>query len=203
MKAIAAVCLGLGLMVAGPAMAQTAPPQVATVAPSPLDPAKVEVGRQIIAIAFPPTSRRAMMDKMMNAILVQMRQGMMPRIDDPGLKKIMDNALDSIPHRLEPTIQAFLPKMFEAMSHAYAREYSLSELKDILEFAKTPSGQHYLQRATDIMSDPDVAAANTAYFRDLQVPMQQMRTDLTGQVLAYLKAHPEAVSKMQAQNPQQ
>ena len=200
MKAIAAFCIAAGLVTAGPAMAQAVPPPVVTSVPAaasaPLDPAKVEIGHQIIAIAFPPENRRAMMDKLMAAMLAQMRQGMMSNTEDPGLRKIMDNMLDSIPGRLEPTVQAFLPKMFEAMSHAYARQFSVGELNDILVFAKTPSGQHYLQHATDIMSDPDIAAANAEYFRDLQVPAQKMRGDFANEIVTYMKAHPAVAKKM-------
>ena len=52
------------------------------------------------------------------------------------------NRLGKIYGRIEPGIRAGLPKLFEAYSKAYAREYSADELQQMIAFADTPAGRH-------------------------------------------------------------
>lgn len=203
------MALALGLVAApGAAMADPAPAATPATTPAvrvtppppvPLDPARVELGRQIIAVMFPPDQRDAIMHKLLVTLLGQFRQGVqMPKgFDDPGLKKIMDDSFASIPGRLEPLLHKHLPLIWEATAHAYAREFSTDELTQILAFAHTPAGQHYLERATALMGDPEVGAANAAYMGELQGYAQQIKIDTGTQIGAYLRAHPEVAARLQ------
>ena len=160
-----------------------------------LDPGRLALARQIIAVLFPIESQEASVQSLVKAILAQYRAGMArtQHFDDPGLKKILDDALASIPDRLKPAMRVFLPNMREAMAHAYTREFSQAELGDILAFARTASGRHYLQRSTALAGDVDVAAANTAYFRQVQAVSAQIRASLTRDLTAYAQQHADTV----------
>ena len=171
---------------------------------SAVDPARLELGRQVIAIMYPPDKRQAMAGSLVENVLAQFRASMNDpsAFSDPGMRKILDDAFAAIPQRLSPAVQAHLPRLFEAMARAYAREFSSPELQEIVAFARTPSGRHYLQSSTHLMTDQDVAAANTAYFGQVQQVSQQITADFRRNVTAYLQAHPDVANRLKAQQGQ-
>lgn len=61
--------------------------------------------------------------------------------------------------KLEPAMRAQLPKMFEAYAEAYGREFTDSELKDMIAFAGTHGGKHYLAHREFVLGDPSVVRA--------------------------------------------
>lgn len=159
-------------------------------------PENLEVARSIVSISFPPERRQEMMDKVMGAVLQQMRAGMnLDSITDPGLRKILSDYLTSVPDLLRPATTAFLPKQMEAIATAYARMFTLQQLKDIEAFARTPSGMAFLQRNTEVLSDPAVAAVNSSYFREATEISERSSAQLKERVVAYIKAHPDALPK--------
>ena len=175
-----------------PALAAT--PVTATV--QPLDEPRLAVAREVVTIAWPPEQREAMMHKLMTTMMLQFKAGVqLEIITDPGLKKIMEDYFDSIPKLLQPSVSDFLPKQMDAIARAYARKFTLGELQDVRTFAQTPSGSRFLHESMDVMSDPDVAAVNTAYFKDITALSQTVVADLKTKIETYLKDHPEARPK--------
>jgi hypothetical protein len=133
---------------------------------------------------------------MMNAMLDQMKDGMpLEQISDPGLRQILLDHLASVPKLLRPTTTAFLPKQMDAVAQAYARMFSLPELKDIAAFARTSSGKSFLARSTEVMSDPAVAAVNAEYFREVQAVNARVAPELSRKMQDYVKAHPDAITR--------
>ena len=173
------------LLAASPAHAQAA------------DPARLALGRQVIAIMYPPERRDAMMNEMVSALMAQIRGGtqLPPMFSDPGLKAIMDRAFASMPARLAPVISRHLPRMHEAIAAAYAREFSAAELTEIVAFGRTPAGRRYFQQSGGLLSDRDVAAANTAYIGEAQQMNQQFSAQVRQEVTEYLAKRPELLNK--------
>jgi hypothetical protein len=159
------------------------------------NPEAVALGRQIVDAAFPPATRQAMLEQMMNAMLDQMKAGMpLEEISDPGLRQILLDHLASVPKLLRPTTTAFLPKQMDAVAQAYARMFSVAELKDIAAFSRTSSGKSFLARNSEVMSDPAVAAVNAEYFREVQAVNARVTPELSRKMEAYVKAHPQAIA---------
>lgn len=173
---------------------QLAPiPALAQPVPAATSPEALALGRSIVAITFPPATRQAMMDKLMATMLEQMRDGMrLDAIKDAGLRQILADYLAGIPQMLRPTTSAFIPRQMDAVAQAYAHMFSIAELKDIAAFANTPSGQSFLRRSTEVMSDPAVAAVNKEYFGEAQAITQASAAQLSQKVQDYVAAHPEA-----------
>ncbi|HEX7712233.1 MAG TPA: hypothetical protein VF418_14985 [Sphingomonadaceae bacterium] len=166
-------------------------------ASAPADPAKLSEANSIIEIMFPPAERDRTFDAMVQQILAQFRQGIPEDlVSDPGLKAILNKYFDSIPVRLKPTIQRHLPKIMEATAIAYTHEFSLDELKQIHVFAQTDAGRHYFQRASVLIGDPAVAAANADYLKDIQADSLTMQGELRDEVVAYVQAHPDVAQKL-------
>ena len=162
-----------------------------------VDPARLALGRQVIAIIYPPEQRDAMMNEMVTALMGQIRTGthLPAMFEDPGLKAILDRAFASMPGRLMPVISRNLPRMHEAIATAYAREFTATELSQIVAFGQTPAGRRYFQRSGALLGDRDVAAANTAYIGEAQQMNQQFTAQIRQEVTAYLAKHPELVNK--------
>lgn len=158
------------------------------------DGARIAVAREIVAIAWPAETRNATMKRLLSAFTDQFKGSMdLDSIEDEGLRTIVVDFLDSIPDILKPAVEDFLPDQMEAIAGAYARLYSRPELEDILAFARTPSGQAFLSRSTEVMSDPAVAAANTAYFKQVHALSQKAAADLQARIEAYANLQPAAL----------
>lgn len=158
-------------------------------------PEALTLGKQIVDVAFPPATRQAMLEQMMNTVMDQMKAGMpLDKISDPGVRQILLDHLASVPAMMRPATTAFLPKQMDAVAQAYARMFSVAELKDIAAFANTPSGASFLSRSLEVMSDPGVAAVNAEYFREVQAVNERVTPELTRKIMAYVEAHPEAAA---------
>ena len=107
-----------------------------------------------------------MMEQMSDAIFAQMRDGLSRATGnaiDPGLQSLLDRYLERYRVLSNRHNEESMPALIEAMARAYARSFSLDDLRQIRGFASTPAGTRYFRQATAILSDPDVAEANRAY----------------------------------------
>lgn len=192
----------LGLLLAG--LASVASPTLAQqpAASAAVDSARLEQGRQVVAIMYPAEKRQAMMGSLIESVVAQYRASMTQasNYNDPGLKQIVDQSFAALPQRLMPTVQAHLPRLFEAMARAYARNFTAAELQEVLTFGRTATGRHFLQNSTTLMNDGDVAAANNAYYGQLQQLNQQITADFRRNVTSYLQSHPDVAARLRNQN---
>lgn len=150
-----------------------------------------QIAQEIIANAFPEEERTAMFNRTMDAVTAQMRQSTRAQdelLQDPGILKILDSFTAKFRTDMQPILATYMPKLFEAMAHAYARQYSITELNEILAFAKTPTGAHFIGRGADLLADPDVAAANTEYLKAIFADMPTRKAALQRELESYLKA---------------
>ena len=186
--------LGVCLVLAAPSSAAA---QQTTVA-SPADPAELAEAHAIMEIAFPPAQRDEMMDKIFGSMNGLMRQNIPANLDaDPGAKALFTDLLDKIGEVQRVQSREQLPKILDAMAIAYTHEFSLAELKDVHAFARTPSGQRYLSRASALMSDPEVTKVMTDMIKNSQQRMAPVMTEFREKVAVYFKAHPEAAKKLE------
>ncbi|MBW8783873.1 MAG: DUF2059 domain-containing protein [Novosphingobium sp.] len=170
---------------------------------APADPERLALSREIVDVAFPTGEREAMFGGVIRAMLDQLRANAANQIADAGLRTVVERHIAGLPERLAPVTDKHIPMLIDAMANAYAREFSLDELKEIRAFAGTPAGKHYLARNTALLADPHVEAANQAYLNEA---MQQVRGDqgsLRAEINAYVAKHPEARPKPPAPSSSQ
>jgi hypothetical protein len=171
--------------------------QVAAPAPVPVsapDPSRVVVARRLMDQIMPPATRDQMMRSMMGAMSQNMvgalRQNAQLRTSLeklPGAQAVFDRFLQRQMEIGTHDLVANLPTMLDAMAKAYARRFTLVQLKEMGVFFATPTGQAYLMQAPTIMSDPDVGVwMNQLMTRSMQRLPEQM---------AKLKADIEALDK--------
>ncbi|WBY07195.1 DUF2059 domain-containing protein [Sphingomonas sp. 7/4-4] len=173
MLRLLAGALVLVLSPMAPAGAQTAP-----VAAAP-EPARLAAAQALIEQIMPADRREAMIEQMVRPMLANAREAManapmfadMAR-DNPKLATAMNGFMDEEFERSIATTKAAMPALFDAMARAYARRFTLDQMRDIGNFFRTPSGRLYVETAPTIMSDPDVMAAQRAMMTQTMSGMQ-------------------------------
>ncbi|WP_353230759.1 DUF2059 domain-containing protein [Novosphingobium sp.] len=197
------ILLSSGIALAqAPAASATVPQdfaqaQAAVAIPGPIDPDKLVLARQIIAIALPPEHANAMVSRMMGAITRgSQREFSAITHDDPGLNKLVGDTMHEVEQEARKYLIATMPEMSVAMSRAYARNFTHDELLQILAFGQTPAGTKYLSRASEFMQDPDVQAFMTKLMSQVGVLTTPAVRSLVPKIDAYLKDHPELARKI-------
>jgi len=180
------------LLLAAPANAADQPVQTIgdAVRALELSDEKLALAREVIATIIPPDRRLDVLGGAAKAMVGQLRGVDFPGASDPGLQAIVSRHLDRMPALMMPILERHAPDLVEAMARAYAREFSLDELRDIRAFAASPAGNHYLSRSTALLADPDVAAANQAYMAEIVAALPPLQEALRADILKYLASHP-------------
>jgi len=156
----AALLLAAATLAPLPAKAQTAPAPAADI-----DPARLAEARKLIEIMMPAALREQMIDGIVSGVGQTMTQTL---LNDPELKKLMDEKpgardvvmrfLDRQQQYTRDEMRANLPDMLEAMARAYARRFTVAQMREMGAFFATPTGQFYITQSYTILSDPDVTA---------------------------------------------
>jgi len=161
MTIVAALLLATASPQATPA--PISPPTPA--AGSPVDPARLTIGRELIAIVLPPSQRDQMMAGTLNAMMNNMVAGLVRGSgleadlrDNPAKRVVFERFVERQRTLTLDDIKLAMPGLIEAYAHAYARMFTVEELTAIKAFAQTPAGTKFLQRGAALMSDPDVGA---------------------------------------------
>jgi hypothetical protein len=185
-KLLIAVALAGTAIGAGSGIAQDGSAESAT---SP-DPERLAIAQQVIDLAYPPETRRAMYARVVNAMLAQSRTAAFAAAGespDAAEEQILDRFFERARSETDRVLTANSPALFAAFARAYARMFTREELVQIRAFVATPAGAKYIQRSADLLSDPDVAQANTAYMRSVFTTLQPIQAELRQELLAYLR----------------
>lgn len=174
------VCLLSALLATTPVMvsAQITPP--ATEAP---DSDRIEAARGLLDLIMPPDQRAAMMTAMVEPMIANLQAGLM---QSPQLQSTISNNSEAQAllmqflagqrSRALDLATSNMPGLMEASARAYARQFTVRELRDIQEFFETRAGQTYLREASTIMADPDIAAWQRGVMAQ---SMQTIQSDIT------------------------
>ena len=185
-----AVLAFLAAASAGPATAQ----EEAGTAAAELDPQRLELARRIIAVAYPPEGRRAMLLGAVDAMTAQIRTaaaaGGAGEGLDSGARRIVERYLERSRAEGEKAIDAHVSALFDSYARGYARQFTAAELIEIQRFVATPAGAKYVQRSPQLLSDPDVARANSAYIATVMAALQPLQADLRRELTDYFGKNP-------------
>lgn len=179
-----AIVFALSLGVASPAWADPVNPGTQCIE-TPANAEGFVLAREIVEAVVPAGSAEAMMHQMMSAVGKQMKGALADKIADPAITAIVDRRIAELPDRMMPAVRRFMPIQKTAMACAYTHTFSLVELREIRAFAVTPAGSRYLSLSATILSDPAVAEANEAFFRDSRPVQDQLIKDVVDDISAY------------------
>jgi len=183
-------------------------PANAAPAPQPAAPAdqaaKLAEAHAIIGVMFPESQRDSMYRKLQADVLKQMMPPREKWMQQPGVKEIFDEFIAQATAKQRVVLEKYLPLQMDAMALAYARRFSLAELKEIDAFAHSPAGGHYLVESVTILGDPDVAKVNTALVADVRAVTSAITPAFKQRLVEYVKAHPDLAAEINAEDkPQQ
>ena len=212
MRKFLAPLAGAAIIVLAPAAASAqptattppaVPPPVVTPASTtaPVDPAALALAHQILDIGIPPAKRSEMFGSVMDSPSAQMRKtrDSLGLTKDKEFQAVIDRSSQRVWDQVKPIMNAALPDIFESMAHAYAREFSTDDLSALLAFVKTPAGQHFFERAPQILKDPDVQASQQRMMVQLsgKLPeiMRQNKQDIEDYVARKAKEKKAAAPK--------
>jgi hypothetical protein len=177
--------LALAVATSGAAgRAQDRPAPAAT----PLDPETLALANQVVDLAFPPETRHAMSSRVIDAMLAQTREATAATTGhrpDAGEQQILDRYMERLRADADRIVTESSPSLYAAFARGYARLFTRDELIQIRAFVSTPAGAKYVQRSSELLSDPDVAAANTAYLRNVFTAFQPLQSQLRDELIAY------------------
>lgn len=135
------------LLLAAPALAQTAPRPAAPAAPAPAPGAQPSASHLAVAREVMLNSGIARsFDSMLPVFAEQIKQAAVTR---PELTKDLDAVLES----LTPEMEMQKQEMINAAARIYAARLSEAELKDIAAFFRTPSGRRYVETQPQVLDD--------------------------------------------------
>ena len=122
------------------------------------------------------------MAAMIQPMITNLEAGMMqsPELEStfaetPGAQALFMEFMATQRTRSLELAAANLPGMMEAMARAYARRFTVREMRQIGEFFETETGQTYMREANTIMADPDIAAWQR---QAMAQSMQHLQTDI-------------------------
>jgi len=179
---------------AAPAFAQTAPaPAPAPTAASPVDPERLAIAEEVVALAFPVERRREMFARVTDSLLAQFRAAALetaPGPVDAGAQAILDRYLVRVRAEADRLNTIVSPELFAAFARAYARAFTRDELVQIRAFVATPAGAKYVQRSGTLLSDPDVARVNTAHIQRAMETMAPVKDEFLRDLADYFRKRP-------------
>lgn len=161
--------------VVAPAHARDATPESATI-----DPQSLSLAMEIVEMAYPPEQRQSLFTRALEALMTQSRAAMNEAGGgplDPGAEAILDRFTEKAMAAMKPLLADQSPALFAAFARAYARTFTRDELLQIRAFVATPAGAKFTQRSPDTLSDPEVAAINTAHAARVLAVIQPLQAE--------------------------
>lgn len=131
------------LLIAGPALAQTAAPSAAPAASTEaIDPVKLDLARQLMEAGGGVKQAEAQVDGMYGAMFSKMAESM---------PKEQQGMMLSMQHAMQKEMHGLLAPVMDITVKLYAANFTEQELKDVLAFQRSPSGQALVRKTPAIM----------------------------------------------------
>ena len=146
------------------------------------------IASQIIDIAYPAEQREEMFFKASISMSDQMLASLDGTIADQGAQAILDQTIEEMHAEQLEILRDHIPAIMAGFSKAYANMFTYDELVDILDFVKTPTGSQFLLKSTEIISDPDFAAANQAYMSESMAVVKRTMPIMVRKLVEYSKS---------------
>lgn len=94
-----------------------------------------------------------------------------------------------------PQIRAAMPALLEANAQVYAREFSADELRQLIAFAQTPAGKHYIDRYDLLLMAPEIVEAQRNLAEELGPVMEKFSKEMCAEKAAQRVAMGDAKAK--------
>lgn len=180
--------LSLGLLIASPGLAQTAPKDAAQGVE--IDPARLKAATPVVEKLWPLGTYRRIMDGTMSKMMDMMFEttfGMKasdidpqrdPKKDDQSLGQLAAEAdphfrertrigMDVMMREILPLMEKVEPSVRMNLARVYARDFTVTQLGEIDRFLGTPTGQAYGKQWMMSFSDPEMMKSMQSFAPEL------------------------------------
>ena len=159
--------------------APIAPPAIAASEP---DAEVLRAARDLLAVMFPPAEREKLFDTISNSQMSNIVAGVKQANPCPCATAVIDRFVKEYEEDSRTELHRSMPRLFEIYARAYARQFSIDELREIAAFIRTSTGSKYVQRGSLIMTDPEVGQWQrdeiAAQMKRLAPKMQKMGAEI-------------------------
>ena len=165
------------VLLATASMLSAATPQSAPPAPA-AEPAPPSVERQQLARQYVQLTATA--DQFVDLFRAGMSKGISGKLDEVEDEESKAEARTEMAHFMslaEPKLRERIPNLTEAYAQVYAREFSAEELRQMLAFAQSPAGGHFLKSRVKLELDPAILIQQEGFALDLFPILQQMQKE--------------------------
>ena len=185
MKIFAAVALAVFPIT--PVIAQSPSPAISAIKQQ-LDPVAIDLAPQLLEIIAPPTARQNKLAERFKFIAEQARASYATQTSagDPKFSALVDKSMDEMWQQMVVVMGRHIPAYYNAMARAYARKFSVSELHEILTFARAPAGLKFLQNGNLIVQDADVVAVQQQMMVDMTDGLPELRKKTDASIADYI-----------------
>lgn len=165
--------LGLFALSAGPGFAASG-----VEGEGPVDPAvlaaraeALELARQYVAVLE--------VDAYVDALKATARMSAgLDQIEDAAMRATAEQAFGRVLDRATPRMRDKVPALYEAYAHAYAREFSAQELRELIAFNESPVGRHFHAVFAKFEDDAAVHSANRRLMDELRPIMDDFAREM-------------------------
>lgn len=178
------------LVAAVPAQADPAPAKVEAVSLE-----RLELARRFMAV----TDTTDILDSY-REMMIQSAASFGEDLDDAGKGKVQ-HRIDRYLALAGPKIRAAEPALVDAYVRTYAREFSADELRQMIAFAQTPAGRHYLDRYDILNMSDEIVDAQRKLAEDLEPVMEQMGKEMCAEKAAQRVAMGDKKAKCPLSEP--
>jgi hypothetical protein len=196
-------------LAADPLQAPAPSPPVQAAAPT-VDPARLEAARRMVDAMFPVEGRAAYFESMMAPMIANIEISLMqsPQLaemmkDNPEAQALLASFTRQQIERSTQVTAGSLPQLFEAMTGAYARRFTVAQLNETAAFYATPTGRALMEGMPQVMADPAITAVQTAMMEKAMANVQADTMGLVTQLMALSEERrPDAANGLAGDEPQ-
>lgn len=137
-------------------------------------PQRLELARRLVGLADPAET----MAEGVGAGFWRSASESLLDIEDEAERAAAEDQLEQLLTRLQPKIRELMPAFLDAYAQLYAREFSAEELEQMIAFAQSPAGRHYLASLAALESDPLLGEAQAKLMTGLAPILDDYRKQL-------------------------
>ena len=161
------------LAAAAPVLAESAPAPVAATS----SPDSMKLAREFVAMTSGPGD-------IMDELGFNAWPAAAAAIEDKAERAAAEKYMRRLSDRIEPKVRLLMPALQEAYAAAYAREFSADELQQLILFARSPAGKHYMSLTSAVEGDEALVEAQERMWEEITPVLEETRKEFCAEKAA-------------------
>ena len=155
--------------------------------------------RLVLARRFVTLARPA--EELVEGLRAGFGHAALGEIEDEADRAAAERRLQRLFAKFEPKVREHQPAIVEAYAQAYAREFSVEELREMVAFGESPTGRRFLGKVTALGTEEAVMDAQMQLMEDLAPTIEDMQKELCAEKAAQRIAAGDVKAKCPLSEP--